>query len=109
MRIERSFDEHGTDLTVKRRGIAEPFGGTIPQELIPEIAKIPGVEDVAGQLITFAATENDDSVLAAGWSPDSFYWNNAPIKAGRIPSPDKSKVAMVGSDIARNPWQEGGR
>ena len=27
--VERSFDEHGTDLTVKRRGIAEPFGGTI--------------------------------------------------------------------------------
>ena len=99
--VERSFDEHGTDLTVKRRGIAEPFGGTIPQELIPEIAKIPGVQDVAGQLITFAATDNDDSVLAAGWSPDSFYWANVPLKAGRIPGPGDSKVAMVGSDIAR--------
>ncbi len=99
--VERSFDEHGTDLTVKRRGIAEPFGGTIPQEIIPEIKKIPGVEDVAGQLLTFAATDNDDNVLAVGWSPDSFYWTGAPLKAGRIPKPDETKVALVGSEIAR--------
>jgi len=99
--VERSFDEHGTDLTVKRRGIAEPFGGTIPEEVVPEIKKIPGVEDVAGQLITFAATDNDDNVLAVGWSPDSFYWTTAPLKAGRLPYPDESKVALVGSEIAR--------
>jgi putative ABC transport system permease protein len=99
--VERSFDEHGTDLTVKRRGIAEPFGGTVPEKLIPEIIKIPGVKDVAGQLITFAATDNDDSVLAAGWSPNSFYWDNVPLKEGRLPNPDETKVALVGGDIAR--------
>ena len=96
-----SFDEHGTDLTVRRRGIAEPFGGTIPQTVIPEIVKIPGVDAVAGQLITFAATDNDDSVLAAGWTPGSFYWDNVPLKAGRVPGPDEHKVALVGYDIAR--------
>ena len=99
--VQRSFDEHGTDLTVKRRGIAEPFGGTIPEQLIPEIAKIPGVAAVAGQLITFAATDNDDSVLAAGWTPGSFYWDNVPLKAGRVPGPGERKVALVGYDIAR--------
>jgi putative ABC transport system permease protein len=99
--VERSFEEHGADLTVKRRGIAEPFGGTIPQEIIPEIREIPGVQDVAGQLITFAATDQGDSVLAAGWSPDSFYWERVPLKAGRIPRPGETKVAMVGSDIAQ--------
>ena len=99
--VERSFDEHGTDLTVKRRGIAEPFGGTIPETLIPEIAKIPGVAAVSGQLITFAVTDNDDSVLAAGWAPDGFYWANVPLKDGRVPNRDERKVAMVGYDIAR--------
>jgi putative ABC transport system permease protein len=99
--VQRSFDEHGTDLTVRRRGIAEPFGGTIPQTVMPEIAKIPGVAAVSGQLITFAATDNDDSVLAAGWAPDSFYWDNVPLKAGRIPNPNEHKVAMVGNDIAQ--------
>ena len=27
--VQQSFDEHGANLTVRRRGIAEPFGGTI--------------------------------------------------------------------------------
>ena len=99
--VERSFDEHGTDLTVKRRGIAEPFGGTIPESLIPEIAKIPGVAAVSGQLITFAATDNDDNVLAAGWAADGFYWANVPLKDGRVPTRDERMVALVGYDIAR--------
>jgi putative ABC transport system permease protein len=99
--VERSFDEHGTDLTVRPRGIAEPFGGTIPQSLIPQIAKVPGVAAVSGQLLTFAATDNDDNVLAAGWAPDSFYWQNVPLKAGHVPDPNAHKVAMVGYDIAR--------
>jgi putative ABC transport system permease protein len=99
--VTRSFEEHGSDLTVKRRGIAEPFGGTIPEDVIPEIRKIPGVKDVTGQLLTFAATDKGDNVLAAGWSPDSFYWKTAPLKAGRLPYPNENKVALVGSEIAR--------
>ena len=46
--VQQSFEERGTDLTVRRRGIAEPFGGTMPESIIGEIAKIPGVEAVIG-------------------------------------------------------------
>ncbi|MCP3969638.1 MAG: hypothetical protein GY717_04850 [Rhodobacteraceae bacterium] len=99
--VERSFSEHDIDLTAKRRGIAEPFGGTIPQDLAADVAAIPGVADVAGQLVTFAATDNDDSVLAAGWPPGRFYWDTVPLKAGRMPTPDETKIALVGADIAR--------
>ena len=45
--VQQSFEERGTDLTVRRRGIAEPFGGTMPESIIGEIAKIPGVEAVS--------------------------------------------------------------
>ena len=99
--VERSFSEHDIDLTAKRRGIAEPFGGTIPQDLVDKVAAIPGVADVAGQLVTFAATDNDDSVLAAGWPPDSFYWDTVPLKSGRMPEAGETKIALVGADIAR--------
>ena len=58
--VQQAFEERGTDLTVRRRGIAEPFGGTVPESIIPGIAKIPGVAAVSGQLLTFAATDNDD-------------------------------------------------
>jgi hypothetical protein len=56
--VQQSFEERGTDLTVRRRGVAEPFGGTMPQTIIPEIAKIPGVAAVSGQVLSFAATDN---------------------------------------------------
>ena len=98
--VQQSFEERGTDLTVKRRGIAEPFGGTMPQSIIPEIAKIPGVAAVSGQLLSFAATDNDDHVIAFGWASDSFYWPMVPSR--RAPAqPDERKVALIGKDIAR--------
>ena len=84
--VQQSFEERGTDLTVRRRGIAEPFGGNISEAVIAEIAKIPGVEAVSGQLLSFAATDNDDHVLAFGWGAGSFYWPEAPLLEGRIPA-----------------------
>ena len=99
--VRQSFEERGTDLTVRRRGIAEPFGGNMQQEVVPEIAKIQGVEAVSGQLVSFAATDNDDHVLAFGWAADSFYWREAPLLEGRIPGPSERKVALLGRDIAK--------
>jgi putative ABC transport system permease protein len=99
--VQQSFEERGTDLTVRRRGIAEPFGGTMPQSIIPEIAKIPGIAAVSGQLLSFAATDNDDHVIAFGWAADSFYWPTVPLLEGRLPERDERKVALVGKDIAR--------
>ena len=99
--VQQSFEERGTDLTVRRRGIAEPFGGTMPQSIIPEIAKIPGVAAVSGQLLSFAATDNDDHVIAFGWAADSFYWADVPLLDGRLPQPGERQVAIVGKDIAR--------
>ena len=99
--VQQSFEERGTDLTVRRRGIAEPFGGTMPESIIPEIAKIPGVAAVSGQLLSFAATDNDDHVIAFGWASDSFYWATVPLLEGRLPQPGERKIAVVGKDIAR--------
>lgn len=99
--VQQSFEERGTDLTVRRRGIAEPFGGTMPESIISEIAKIPGVAAVSGQLLSFAATDNDDHVIAFGWGSDSFYWATVPLLEGRLPQPGEGKIAVIGKDIAR--------
>ncbi len=98
--VQQAFEERGNDLTVRRRGIAEPFGGTVPEAVIPEIAKIPGVAATAGQLLSFAATDNDDHVIAFGWPERSFYWSSVPLAEGRLPNPDERKFALVGKDIA---------
>jgi putative ABC transport system permease protein len=99
--VQQSFEERGTDLTVRRRGIAEPFGGTMPESIIQEIAKISGVAAVSGQLLSFAATDNDDHVIAFGWASDSFYWATVPMLEGRLPQPGERKIAVIGKDIAR--------
>ena len=98
--VQQAFEERGTDLTVRRRGIAEPFGGTVPESIIPDIAKIPGVAGVTDQLLTFAATDNDDHVIAFGWPEGSFFWSSVPLAEGRLPNPGERKFALVGKDIA---------
>jgi putative ABC transport system permease protein len=99
--VQQSFNERGADLTVRQRGIAEPFGGTIPQPIVSQIAKLPGVAAIAGQLLSFAATDNDDHVIALGWASDSFFWPTVPLLEGRLPDLSERKVALVGGDIAR--------
>jgi putative ABC transport system permease protein len=98
--VQQSFEERGTDLTVRRRGVAEPFGGNMRESIIPEIAEIPGVAAVSGQLLSFAATDDDDHVLAFGWAAGSFYWPEVPLIEGRLPEPGERKVALMGKDIA---------
>jgi putative ABC transport system permease protein len=98
--VQQSFEERGTDLTVRRRGIAEPFGGTMPQTLTQKIAEIPGVASVSGQMMSFAATDNDDHVIAFGWAADSFYWPEVPLLKGRLPRSGEQRVAVLGKDIA---------
>ena len=99
--VQQSFEEREADLTVRRRGVAEPFGGTMPQATIQEIAKIQGVAAVSGQLLSFAATDNDDHVLAFGWASDSFFWPTVPLVEGRLPNPGENRAALIGKDIAR--------
>ena len=99
--VQQSIEEHGSDLTVRRRGTAELFGGTIPETNEPRIAEIPGVVAVSGDLLSLAATDQDAQVLAAGWPDDSFYWQNVPLEEGRLPQRGERKVALMGIDLAR--------
>ena len=55
---------------------------------------------MSGQLLTFAATDNDDHVIAFGWPEDSFFWSSVPLADGRLPNPGERKFALVGKDIA---------
>jgi putative ABC transport system permease protein len=100
--VQQSIDEHGGDLTVKSRGSAALFGGTLPESVGARIAKIPGIQAVAGELISLVPTDRDEQVLAAGWAEDSFFWQNVPLEEGRLPHPGEHKVALVGIDLARS-------
>jgi putative ABC transport system permease protein len=98
--VQQSIEEHGADLTVRRSGTAELFGGTIPESVGASIAQIPGVAAISAELISLVGTDRDEHVLATGWAQDSFFWQNVPLEEGRLPNRDERKVALVGIDLA---------
>jgi putative ABC transport system permease protein len=99
--VGQSIEEHGADLTVRRTGTAELFGGTIPETISPRIAEIPGVAAASGEMLSLVGTDRDEHVLTAGWAQGSFFWDNVPLEEGRLPNRDERKVALVGIDLAR--------
>jgi putative ABC transport system permease protein len=100
--VQQSIDEHNADLTIRRSGSAELFGGTVPEATAARIAAIPGVSAISGELLSLVESDNGDHVLAAGWAENSFFWQGVPLEEGRIPRPGEHKVAMLGADLAHN-------
>ncbi|MGA7545685.1 MAG: hypothetical protein WBW08_07645, partial [Methyloceanibacter sp.] len=54
---------------------------------------------VSGELVSLAATERDDHVIAAGWAADSFFWQHVPLQEGRVPRAGERKVALLGVEF----------
>jgi putative ABC transport system permease protein len=98
--VKQSIQEVPSDLTIRRTGTAELFGGAIPQSLIPQVAEIPGVAAITGELIALVESDNGDHVLASGWAEDSFFWQSVPLEEGRLPHHGERKVVLVGIDLA---------
>jgi putative ABC transport system permease protein len=89
-------DEHGADLTVTQKGAPDLFGGFLSEDLTARLAGIRGVARVAGELFLFAPTERDRQVLVSGWTGTSSFWNNVPLRDGRLPNPGERGVALLG-------------
>ena len=64
--VQQSIEDIPWDLTIRRSGSAELFGSAVPQALVPQVAQIPGIAAVTGELISLAETDSGDHVLAAG-------------------------------------------
>jgi putative ABC transport system permease protein len=94
------FDEYGGDLTVMQRGAPDFFGGFLPETLESQIAAIPGVVRVAGELLMFVPAEDDKHVLVTGWKEGSSSWSDVPIREGRLPVAGERGVALLGDNVA---------
>ncbi len=102
--IERStiegVDEHGADMTIVQRDASDLFSGVLAEENGKAVAKLKGVEAIAGDLVMFAPVEHDRQKLIFGWPNDSFSWATMPMRAGRVPTLDESHVAVIGAGAA---------
>jgi putative ABC transport system permease protein len=90
------IDEMGDDLVVMQKGASDIFGGFIPEETIERIAKTSGVARVSGELLMFAPSSNDRSVLTQGWPDTSYLWKKVPLREGRVPAPRENNVSVLG-------------
>lgn len=94
------LNEMGDDLVVMQKGASDIFGGFIPEQTIGRVAAIRGVAQASGELLMFAPTANDRSVLTQGWSDASYLWKKVPLREGRVPAPGERGVAVLGDAAA---------
>jgi len=98
--VHQSVDERGADLTVMQRDASDIFSGFIPEGLEGRLAAVPGVAGVAGEMIGYAPIDHSQQRLVLGWSADSFFWRQMPIKDGRLPANGERKIAVLGAGAA---------
>ena len=94
------LNEMGDDLVVMQKGASDIFGGFIPEQTIERVAALPGVARVSGELLMFAPSVNDRSVLTQGWPDTSYLWAKVPLREGRVPSAGEHHVAVLGEAAA---------
>ena len=100
--VSASIDERGSSISVMQRGATDLFGGFLPITLGPRIASLPGVAAVTSELMVFTPSAQGREILISGWPDDSFFWKRTPLKAGRLPHPGESGVAVIGDTAAES-------
>lgn len=98
--VRQGVDERGVDLAITEKGSSDLFSGVLPQELDAKLKRIPGVTGVAGEFLTFAPTGDGHQILISGWTRDSYFWDRAPLRQGRLPTPGEHNVALAGDALA---------
>jgi putative ABC transport system permease protein len=94
-----SLDERGIHLIVTRRGTVEFFSSVLPEALVVDIRRIPGVADATSELAGLMALGDDHQALVVGWPPESFEWRSASIIRGRLPVSGRGEV-LIGDLLA---------
>lgn len=89
-----SLDERGVHLIVTKRGTVEFFSSVLPEQLVAEIRRVPGVADATPELAGLMTLGDDHQALVAGWPPDSFEWRTMALAAGALPRPGMGEVLL---------------
>lgn len=97
--VGRGLDETGAEFVVAPKNVTGVLSSRLPETVGAAIAAIDGVESVSGELYAITVTANNESVLVSGWSRDAAGWGEAPLKAGRLPDPDRREI-MIGDTLA---------
>ena len=98
--VGEGADERGADLTALPRRASDIFSSFVVGDVKKKLALIPGVQDVAGELVMYAPVDRDQQRLATGWAEDGFFWPRMPVGRGRIPRSGERGVVVLGEGVA---------
>jgi putative ABC transport system permease protein len=86
--FEKSFEDayraRATDMVVTRITSKTPLPAQFDQDRAGDLAKLPGVEAVAGMLSNFTSIEGAPSIIVYGWEPGTFLWEHLSVRGGSI-------------------------
>ena len=102
--LERAWINHlqarGTHLFAMQKGAIEVLTTSIDTEAGDQIARIEGVQAVAGELIDVMTLENDQTTMAAGWPLGCYLWETLRLQRGRLPAAGETDVVLLGQTAA---------
>ena len=108
--VQRSFEEHGTDLTVKRRGIAEPFGGTIPESHDPgDRQEFPASPPSPASSSPLPPPITTTTCSPSGWAPGRLLLGQCAFEGGARSQSGRTQGCAGRERYRADPGQNVGR
>jgi putative ABC transport system permease protein len=97
---KRSLEERGVHMLAISREAVELLTATLDEDLAGRIAMVPGVADVAGELVNLVKIEDNVHVVMRGWPDGSFLWDTLRLEEGDIPKPDDGMGVVIGRTLS---------
>ncbi len=98
---ETSLRERGTHILAVKKGAVEILTASLDAKMANDLATIPGVVAVSGELLDLLGLENGETTVVIGWSVDDLIWKTLTLSSGRIPAPRETDAVVLGSRIAQ--------
>jgi putative ABC transport system permease protein len=74
------------------------LASSLPETLVEEVARMPGVRYADGELLAFLTAEDGTALLASGWARGSRLWDTLVISEGTLPG--AGGEALAGDGVA---------
>ena len=98
--LRASLEVRGTDVIVTEGGAIDPMSSVIPDSLAGTIAREAGVAATSPELTRMTSLEDGASVIVAAWPTGAYPWETLEVTAGRLPTLDDTRPAVIGSSLA---------
>jgi putative ABC transport system permease protein len=96
-----SFEARGTDVVGIRKGAVEILATSLEEGTVARVAKAPGVDAAAGELLDLLALENGQTAIVCGWGAGSYLWKSVRLAEGTVPDRAGDDAVVLGELTAR--------